>query len=137
MRKPTIQDVMTRSPHTIGHDQTLRAAHRMMQEHDIRHLPVLDGGQLVGVISQRDLYLIESLEGVDLDEVYVSEAMSRDVFTVRSRASLDRTVSEMATRKLGSAIVLDRNAVVGVFTVVDALGALARLLDSFDAAAEH
>lgn len=107
----------------------------MMQQYDIRHLPVLDGGQLVGVISQRDLYLIESLDGVDLDEVQVAEAMSNDVFTVRSRASLDRTVSEMATRKLGSAIVIERNAVVGVFTVTDALCTLARLLDSFEAAA--
>jgi acetoin utilization protein AcuB len=137
MHKPTIQDVMTRSPHTIGHDQTLRAAHRMMQTHNIRHLPVVDGGQLVGVLSQRDLYLIESLEGVDLDEVHVSEAMSSDIFTVRSRVRLDRIVAEMTTRKLGSAIVIERNAVVGVFTVIDALGVLARLLDSFDAAAEH
>lgn len=128
MQKLTIRDVMTRSPHTIGHEQTLKAAHRMMQEHDIRHLPVLDGGRLVGVLSQRDLYLIESIAGVDPDEVSVNEAMSSEVFTVRPRTSLDRTVTEMATRKLGSAVVIDRNTVVGVFTVTDALGVLAQLL---------
>jgi acetoin utilization protein AcuB len=91
---------------------------------------VLDGGSLVGVLSQSDLHLIESLKGVDPDEVRVSEAMSKAVFTVRPRASIHRTVTEMATRKLGSAIVIDRNTVVGVFTVTDALGVLVGVLET-------
>jgi acetoin utilization protein AcuB len=51
----TVERFMTRSPLTIGQDQPLAAAHRMMREHRVRHLPVLDGGMLVGVVSQRDL----------------------------------------------------------------------------------
>jgi acetoin utilization protein AcuB len=130
MHKPIIRDVMTPCPHTIERDLTLRAAHEIMSAHDIRHLPVLHGGQLVGVVSQRDLYLIESLGGVDLDEVCVSEAMSTDVFSVRARTSVDRAVTKMALRKLGSAIVLEDKVVVGVFTVTDALQFLAELLDT-------
>lgn len=131
----TIQHFMTRCPHTIGHDQSLTAAHRLMREHDIRHLPVLDGGQLVGLLSQRDLHLIESLDDVDPDQVSVSEAMSSDVFSVGPRTSIRKVAIEMASRKLGSAIVVDENAVVGVFTTIDALDVLAGILETEERAA--
>ena len=127
---------MTRSPHTIGHDQSLTAAHRLMRAHDIRHLPVLDGGQLVGVLSQRDLHLIESLGDVDPDQVSVSEAMSSDIFSVSPRASIRKVAIEMASRKLGSAIVVDEDAVVGIFTAIDALDVLAGMLETQGRAAD-
>jgi len=126
----TIQQFMSRSPHTIAHDQPLTAAHKLMRAHDIRHLPVLDGGQLVGLLSQRDLHLIESLEDVDPDQVTVSEAMTTDVFAVAPRASLRKVATEMATRKLGSAVVVDDNAIVGVFTTIDALDVLVSVLQT-------
>lgn len=132
----TIQHFMTRSPHTIGHDQSLTAAHKLMREHDIRHLPVLDGGQLVGLLSQRDLHLIESLDDVDPDQVSVSEAMSSDVFSVGPGASVRQVAIEMANRKLGSAVVMDENAVVGVFTTIDALDVLVSVLETQSPAAD-
>jgi acetoin utilization protein AcuB len=124
-----VHEFMTSSPYTIGHDQTLTTAHRMMRKHNIRHLPVLEGGCLVGVLSQRDVYCVEGLSGADRDQVAVSEAMSTEVFTVRPEASVGATVSYMATRKLGSAVVVDGSAVVGVFTVTDALHLLAGVLE--------
>jgi acetoin utilization protein AcuB len=123
-----VKRFMTRTPHTIGHDQPLTAAHQLMRQHDIRHLPVLDGGRLAGVLSQRDLYLIESLKDVDPERVSVSEAMSTEVFTVTPNTTLQTIVSEMAVHKYGSAVVMDANKVVGVFTTTDALGAFAGLL---------
>lgn len=120
---------MTRNPHTIGHDQPLSAAHRLMREYDIRHLPVLDGGRLVGVVSQRDLHLIESLKDVDPDQVLVSEAMSTEVFSVSPRTTIRKVVTDMATHKYGSAIVVEGDKVVGVFTTMDALGVLSGVLD--------
>lgn len=129
MLQLTVQRFMTRNPHTIGHDQTLSAAHRIMREHDIRHLPVLDGGRLVGVLSQRDLHLIESLKDVDPDQVLVSEAMSSEVFSVGPRTTVRKVVTDMATHKYGSAIVVEGDTVVGVFTTMDALGVLAGMLD--------
>jgi acetoin utilization protein AcuB len=47
-----------------------------MAAHRVRHLPVLEGERLVGVVSERDLYLLETLRGVDQDEEPVSGAMS-------------------------------------------------------------
>lgn len=125
----TVQQFMTRSPHTIGQDQTLTAAHRMMRDHDIRHLPVLEGGKLVGIVSQRDLLIIESLKDVDPDMVKVSEAMSTEVYTVGPDTSVREIASEMATQKYGSAVVMDHGQVIGVFTTVDALRVLYGLLE--------
>ena len=46
---------MTETPHSIGKDQPLAVAHRLMKEHDLRHLPVLEQGKLVGLVSERDV----------------------------------------------------------------------------------
>ena len=48
---------MTRAPLSIRPEQTLAEAHRLMRKHRIRHLPVVDRGKLVGIVSQRDLML--------------------------------------------------------------------------------
>jgi acetoin utilization protein AcuB len=128
MTEPTIDRFMTKGPHTIGHHQTLAAAHRMMREHSIRHLPVLDAGKLIGILSQRDLHFIETLRDVDPEEVKVSEAMSQEVFAVGPQASFRKITAEMAEQKYGSAVVIDKERVIGVFTTVDALAALSSLL---------
>jgi acetoin utilization protein AcuB len=119
-----IKEFMTRNPITIADHQSLATAHRMMREHGVRHLPVLSAGKLVGVVSMRDLYFIETLPGVKTDEVLVSEAMSSEVYTVSPDTPLDEVVREMADNKYGSVIVVDSTRAVGVFTTVDALRAL-------------
>lgn len=124
-----IERYMTESPHTIGRDQTLAAAHRVMREHGIRHLPVLEGGKLVGIVSQRDLHLLETLDDVDPEQVEVSEAMTQDVYAVGPRTALKAVVSEMAEHKYGAAVIMEQGRVSGVFTTVDALRALAELLE--------
>ena len=129
MMSPTIERFMTRAPHTIGFEQTLAAAHRLMGTHRIRHLPVLDSGRLVGMVSQQDLHLIETLRNVDPNEVEVSEAMTPTPYTVTPRSSLRKVASEMAAHKYGSAVVMEKDRIVGVFTTIDALRALFTLLE--------
>ena len=123
-----ISDFMTRSPHVIGMEQPLSAAHALMRTKRIRHLPVLHGGKLVGLISLRDVHLVETLPDIDPAEVLVEDAMSQDVYSVRPDASLRAVGREMARRKLGSAVVIEGRKVVGIFTTIDALRALDRAL---------
>ncbi|AUX27851.1 XRE family transcriptional regulator [Sorangium cellulosum] len=127
---PTVKRYMTASPHTIGLAQNLAHAHKVMREHRIRHLPVLDGGALVGVISERDLHLVETLRDVDPEKVAVEEAMTPVVYTISPDARLDEVSREMAEHKYGSAIVIERGKVVGVFTTTDGMRALAELLEA-------
>lgn len=104
-------------------------AHRVMREHKIRHLPVLDGGKLIGIVTERDLHLIETLPDSDPDEVSVEDAMTADVYTVSADDPVDVVVERMAAQKYGSAVVLDRRGVVeGIFTTIDALQVLADVL---------
>ena len=120
----SVSQYMTRCPVTVGADQPLAYAHEVMRKRRIRHLPVLHGGKLVGIVSMRDLHLIETLPGVEADQVSVEDAMSTDVYKVSPDADLRAVAREMAKRKLGSAIVTQGERVEGLFTTVDALRAL-------------
>lgn len=125
---PTIQKYMTTAPHAVGDEQTLKVAHELLRKNQIRHLPVLRGGHLVGMLSERDLALIETLKDVDPTKVLVSDAMSTNVYTVSPDAPLDAVVDQMAERKLGSVVVMQNERVVGIFTTVDVCMALSELL---------
>ncbi len=125
---PTVMNYMTVMPHSIGSDQTIDVAHKMMKEHDIRHLPVLTGGQITGVISDRDLKLAMSIKGVDATKTTVEEILTTDVFLVKPESKLDSVVKTMAEKKIGSVLVVDHHRLIGVFTTTDALKALHELL---------
>jgi acetoin utilization protein AcuB len=121
---PRVYSYMTPSPHTIGRTQTLASAAELMHKHHVRHLPVLDGGTLVGVVSDRDLRLVESIRGTDPKTTMVEEAMTQDPFFVLADAPLRDVATQMVEHKYGSAIVTERGHVVGIFTTIDALRAL-------------
>jgi len=125
---PTIEQYMTRSPHSIGAEQTLARAKTVMHEHGIRHLPVLHGGRLVGIVTDRDVHLVEALEDVDPLLVTVSDAMSTSVYSVAPETPLAEVANEMAERKYGSAVVMRGHHVAGIFTTVDACRLLVSLL---------
>jgi acetoin utilization protein AcuB len=122
----TVGSYMTRTPHTIGAEQTLKVARQLMSDHHVRHLPVLHGGEFVGVLSEREVRSFEALPGSSL--LTVEEAMVPDAYVTSANAPLETVAGEMATRRLGSAVVVDGTGVVGVFTAVDALRALADAL---------
>lgn len=125
---PPVRKFMSTAPYTIGFDQTMERAHQLMREHKIRHLPVLRANELVGVVSDGDLHLVETLRDVDPAKVTVEDAMTQDPYTVGPETPVDTVVMEMARHKYGSVIVMDNHHVVGVFTTNDACQAFAELL---------
>ena len=127
---PTVQKYMTVMPHTIGADQSLSKAEKMMAELRVRHLPVLDGGKLVGILTDRDVRLVESFRDVDPEKVSVQEAFTPDPFVTSPDAPLNQVCSEMASHKFGCALVVDNHKLVGIFTWVDALKAMDHLMET-------
>lgn len=125
---PPISKYMTTTPHTADGSITLAAASKLMQAHGIRHLPVMAGEKLLGVITDRDIKFAESFSIVDPEKVTVFGAMTEALYTVGPEAPLDEVVATMAEKKYGSAIVVQNKHVVGVFTTVDACRALSELL---------
>ena len=123
MAIPRVEQYMTRIPLTIEHTEPLEEAHRLMREYSIRHLPVVDHGRLVGIVSLGDLHLLETLKDVD-QFVPVADAMTDDPVTVAPDEPLDQVAARMAAHKLGSAVVVEDGQVTGIFTNIDALTAL-------------
>lgn len=121
---------MTTLPHTIGADQTLAKAEKMMNEYRVRHLPVLAGGKLVGILTDRDVRLVESFRDVDPEKVTVDEAYTPDPFVISPESSLTSVCAEMASRKYGCALVCDNQKLVGIFTWIDALKAFDQLMET-------
>lgn len=127
-RIPPVAKYMTVSPHTIGAEQTLQHAHMLMHDFGVRHLPVLHRGELVGMLTERDLALVETFRDVDTRAVRVDEAMSPSVYQVSPETPLDVVAMAMAAKKYGSAVVVQDRRVVGILTTVDVCSALGALL---------
>lgn len=125
---PTIQRYMTTTPLSVGPYDTLARANSVMRDNDIRHLPVVEDERLVGIITERDLALAASLNGVDPTRETVKAAMNSRVFSVAPDSPLDQVAGEMAAGKFGSAVVVQHQRVVGVVTTVDICRALSELL---------
>lgn len=127
---PQILKFMTPMPQTIGRDIPVKTAINMMREFQIRHLPVQEGGRLVGVLTDRDLKLAASLSGSA--DLKVEEVMTEEPYTVKPETTLDEVVREMAEHKYGCAIVQqDNGKVVGIFTAVDGLRVLGEQMEQF------
>jgi acetoin utilization protein AcuB len=129
-KQPTVADYMTRSPHSIGFDQPVSRAQELMSQHRIRHLPVLAGGKLVGVLSERDVAFIEGLREVEPRTLHVEQAMTPIPYATTPETPLVKVAREMFEHRYGSAVVLEDGHVIGVFTTTDALRALTDALEA-------
>jgi acetoin utilization protein AcuB len=127
-RRIPIRNYMTEAKAFASPSESVLDAYRRMIEHDIRHLPVLQGEHLVGVLFKSDLKLIESLDSAAVKPIDVKAMMVTEYYTVPPDEALDVAAREMSKRKYGSALVVDRGRVIGVFTTTDALRALSDAL---------
>jgi acetoin utilization protein AcuB len=128
---PRVSKFMTAMPHTIEPSQPLSMAQKKFRELGCRHLPVRHGGEVVGLLSERDINMLATFSGVDMKTAQVKDAMATDVFKVDPDTSVDQVAVTMAENKYGSALVVQPNGtLVGIFTVVDALRALAEVFET-------
>ena len=120
-KQDLIASFMTPMPHTIGSEQTITFAQEHMRKYGVRHLPVLHGGELYGIVSERDLGVIAGLNEVNPDETTVEEAMTSEAYTVSKDTPMLKVLQDMLQHQYGSAVVIEGNKVVGIFTTHDAL----------------
>lgn len=126
---PLVRDHMSSGCHSVKVEDPITVAKELMQFHAIRHLPVLDAGQVVGMVSLGDLYAMEAVMEVDPDRTEVRQAMSEDIYTAAPDTPLVEVVRTMAERHIGSTVVLGPDgALEGVFTATDCCRVLAELL---------
>lgn len=125
---PEVQKYMTYLPKSIAHDQTLAEAKDFMNQSNLRHLPVLEGNKLVGLISDRDINLVLQFKDSDATKLKVTEACTLSPYSTSPKTPLNEVVAHMAEKKYGCAVVVDNGKVVGIFTEIDAYKALSELL---------
>ena len=123
------RDVMSTSPVSIPHDLTLEDAAQRMFEHDIRHLPVLEGGHVVGLVSARDIAMLDSIPNVDRSKVLIEQAMTQGAHTCGPDEPLVDLIRVMVDQKKGSAVVMEGGKLVGIVTTIDALALLMNYLN--------
>ncbi|MCA9600509.1 MAG: CBS domain-containing protein, partial [Myxococcales bacterium] len=126
---PSVSDFMTIAPHTIGLEQSIERARERMATLGVRHLPVLEGGALRGIVSERDLGLVVAAPGFDPTRVTVEDAMTPEPYVASPRDSLSDVAAHMGRHRYGAAVIVEHGKVVGVFTATDALLALSAVLE--------
>lgn len=125
----SVQEYMSPNPYSVATNESLAAARDMMDRYGVRHLPVLENGKLVGVLSEREVRVAQSLPKTELAQVSVEDVMTRNPYSVSPTAPLTRVAREMARKKYGCAVVMDHGAIAGILTTTDALDALADALE--------
>ena len=126
---PAIKTVMTPFPYFIETEAPLEQAREMMSSHRIRHLPVVEEGVPVGIISHRELVRAHDQERGDSESAQrVADLPREDALVVDLSAPLDRVLKEMANRRLGAALVVKDERLAGIFTLTDACRCFAESL---------
>lgn len=127
MAGTTVGEHMTPVAYSVGDDQTLAEVGFRMQELGVRHLPVMRGSKLVGIVSERDVAVHKARSTAHLDELRVADAMTRDPYRVSSSTPLSEVARVMAEHRYGAVVIVDDDQVRGIFTTTDGMRVLAAL----------
>ncbi|MEM7612276.1 MAG: CBS domain-containing protein [Pseudomonadota bacterium] len=121
MHNESIHRVMTESPSTVGPEQTLGQVRKLFDAHNIHHLPVVDDGKLVGIVSASDflkLQLIMNHE-IHVDRVLVHQIMQAEPTTLQPDATLRDAAERLLAGHFHALPVVDAGAVIGIVTTSD------------------
>jgi CBS domain-containing protein len=126
----TVRDIMTRDPIILGRNDTLDLAEDIMNLRRIRHMPVVDEGSIVGIVSQRDLFrsaLVTALgfgrktQTAVIKTIKIKEIMTEHVITISPDVSVKEAARVMIDKKIGCLPVVDGENLVGLLTETDIL----------------
>ncbi len=129
-RMPQIREYMTPAPQTVEAEIPLKMGLEILRKYKVRHLPVLKWGNLVGILSDRNVNA--ALSSGSPERFSVEDVMIPDPYCVPPHQSLVDVAAAMAEEKYGSTIVQDPETgnVAGIFTTTDACRALRELLET-------
>jgi signal-transduction protein with cAMP-binding, CBS, and nucleotidyltransferase domain len=121
-----VRDVMTQPTVTESQQDSLRSAAERMWRQQTGSLLITEGGQLAGIITERDVLRAIAL-GADPDKTSVDEAMTAEVYTVTPDMQLQDAAREMATRWIRHLPVVEDGQLLGVVSMRDVTGVFAAM----------
>jgi CBS domain-containing membrane protein len=135
-KEGVVTEIMMGSPVTLKPEDTLDLANDVISLGRIRHIPVVDAGRLVGLLSERDLMgaaashvfgLKQKTKSALLKSVLIRDVMRKRVVTVAPETSIKEAAHLMADKKIGCVPVVSNGAIVGLVTTTDILRYVERL----------
>ena len=135
-KEGVVTEIMMGSPVTLGPEDTLDLANDVISLGRIRHIPVVDAGRLVGLLSERDLMgaaashvfgLKQKSKSALLKSVLIRDVMKKRVVTVAPETLIKNAAHLMADKKIGCVPVVSDGAIVGLVTTTDILRYVERL----------
>jgi CBS domain-containing membrane protein len=134
----SIDAIMSTNLITVSPSATLAEARTLMHDKRIHHIPVVDGEQLVGlitltnVLAATDSFLRDDNSRIHADEIGIKDAMVTDVATVDINASLRHAALFLEKHKIGCLPVLDDDKLVGIITDTDFVAVAINLLEQLE-----
>ena len=125
-----VREIMMGSPVTLKPDETLDLANDVISLGRIRHIPIVEDGRLVGLLSERDMMgattttifgLKRKSKSALLKSVLIKDVMKKKVVTVKPDTLIKDAAHLMKEKKIGCVPVVDEGALVGLVTTTDIL----------------
>lgn len=131
-RMPIVGAVMTSFPYFVEVADDAATLERMMDEHNIRHLPVQEKGKVVGIVSERDLHhqVKRAAPEAEKNKITARQIMVPDPYIVPFRTPLNEVVMEMAKRRIGSVLVQRHGKLAGILSAIDVCRIFGEYLES-------
>lgn len=139
MKKRTpISEIMTKNVITLKHTDELETAERLFKKNHIRHIPVVSGDAIIGILSYTDLLRISFADAIDEDEdnvdtvVYnmftIEQVMAKNLISVSSTTPIKEVAEILSKREFHALPVVDDGKLVGIVTTTDLIN---YLIDQF------
>lgn len=135
----TVGDLMSRDVVSVSPSAKLTEAVQLMKEFGIRHLPVVENGRLVGIVSRGDIREAKPSDVTSLsvweinylwEQLHVRDVMTKTVITVEPDQHLIHTLRLMMARRFGSLPVVQDGKLVGIITEIDIFTKFASLIEA-------
>jgi CBS domain-containing protein len=133
-KRAPVSSIMTKEVITVNHTDTLEAAERLFKTHFIRHIPVVTGNKIIGMLSYTDLLRISFADAVVEDsdtimtQVYnlftIEHVMAKNIVSVSSETTIKETAEILAKREFHAIPVVDDEKLVGIVTTTDLINYL-------------
>ncbi|HEV8687006.1 MAG TPA: CBS domain-containing protein [Gaiellaceae bacterium] len=115
-----VRDVMTRGVRSVRPSHSVAEASELMRDEDVGSLPVVEGGRLIGIVTDRDIVVRAVAERRDPQTVTVDEVASRDLVTVEPEQDLDEALALMARRQVRRLPVVEEDGqLIGMLAQAD------------------
>ncbi|AEG61666.1 CBS domain-containing protein [Desulforamulus ruminis] len=115
----SLKDIMTQNVATIGPDQSAQEAARLMSQHNVGSIPVVENGKCVGMITDRDITLRITSQGLDPQSTQVQSIMTTDVVTGAPEMDVHQAANLMAERQIRRLPVVENGQVTGMVALGD------------------